>query len=222
MAADSPVPLCSPAQFQEGALGDLVRDYTDQALYDLLAEGTRRCEDVTQRRLTAFTGLTEYSRAEGIDPDEYTDSANLPMDVRSTLSASYAQALGASSLVRHAWVSEFAPRYQDMWQYTDVSVTIVRSYGGTEQLSNAQILSGPEPDTGHVWFQLGQFIPVGSRTMITYSGGYTVATPASLVRACKFMSAYLAVRELNPDANDHDPDQLHNDALMWLEPWMRG
>lgn len=221
MAADSPVPLCSPAQFTESALGDLVRDYSPQALNDLLVEGTRHCEDVTQRRLAPFT-ITEYSRAEGVDPDEYTDSANLPLDIRSTLSASYAQSLGASSLVRHAWVSEFAPRYQDMWTYSDVQVTVIRSYGGTEQLSPAQILSGPEPDTGHVWFMLGQFIPVGSRTKITYSGGYTVAAPASLVRACKFMSANLAVRELNPDATDHDPDQLYNDAMLWLDPWMRG
>jgi hypothetical protein len=219
--ADSPTPLCSPAQFTAGALKDLVKGYTEQALYDLLAEGTRRCEDITQRRLAPFSNVTEYIRAEGIDPDEYTDAANLPMDVRSTLSASYAQALGASSLVRHCWVSEFAPRYQEMWSYSNVSVTIIRSYGGTQQVSPAQILSGPEPDTGHLWFMLGMFLPVGSRIQVTMSGGYTIATPASLVRANKFMAAYLAVRELNPDANDHDPDQLHNDALMWLEPWMR-
>lgn len=221
MAADSPTPLCSPAQFTSGAFADLVRDYDEQGIYDLLAEGTRHCEDLTQRRLAPFTGLTEFIRADGIDPDEYTDAANLPMDIRSTLSASYAQALGASSLVRHSWVSEFAPRYQDMWTYTNVSVTIIRSYGGTQQVSPSQILSGPEPDTGHLWFMLGIFLPVGSRVQVTYSGGYTVATPASLVRANKFMSAFLAVRELNPGATDHDPDQLYDDALKCLGSWMR-
>ena len=218
--ADSPVPLCSPAQFQEGGFGDLVRDYSPQALNDLLLESTRACEDLAERRLAPFT-VTEMARADGIDPDEYTDSANLPMDIRSTLGASYAQALGASSLVRHAWVSEFAPRYQDLWSYSNVSVTIVRSYGGTQNVTPAQILSGPEPDTGHLWFQLGMFLPVGSRVQVAYSGGYTVAIPASLVRACKFMTAYLAIRELNPGATDHDPDLLHSDALMWLTPFMR-
>jgi hypothetical protein len=197
-----------------------VAKFSPQAIYDLLAEGTRHCEDLTQRRLAPFT-MTELSRAEGIDPDEYTDSANLPMDVRSTLSASYAQALGASSLVRHSWVSEFAPRYQDLWTYSNVSVTIIRSYGGTQQVSQAQILSGPEPDTGHLWFMLGIFLPVGSRVQVTYSGGYTVATPAGLVRACKFMSAYLAVRELDPESTAHDPDQLYADALKFLGPWAR-
>ncbi len=218
--ADSPVPLCTAGQFTEAAFGDLVKDWSTQALSDLMIEATRACEDATERRLAPFT-ITELSRADGIDPDEYTDSANLPMDIRSTLGASYAAALGASSLVRHCWLSEFAPRYQDMWAYSDVSVTIVRSYGGTQDVSPAQILSGPEPDTGHLWFQLGIFLPVGSRVQVTYSGGYTVAVPASLVRACKFMAAYLAIRELNPGTTDHDPDQLHADALMWLGAFAR-
>ncbi len=218
--ADSPVPLCSPAQMLTGALADLVRGYSPQGLTDLLIEGTRRCEDLTSRRLAPFT-VTEMSRADGIDPDEYSDSANLPMDIRSVLGASYAQALGASSLVRHAWVSEFAPRYQDMWAYSNVSVTIVRSYGGTQQVSPAQILSGPEPDSGHLWFQLGIFLPVGSRVQVTYSGGYVVSTPASLVRANKWISAEIALRELNPAETDHNPDQLHEAALEWLAPFMR-
>lgn len=218
--ADTVIPLCTSAQFTAGAFSDLVKGYTTQALADLMGEATRACEDATERRLAPFT-ITELSRAEGIDPDEYTDSANLPMDIRSTLGASYAMALGASSLVRHSWVSEFAPRYQDMWAYSNVSVTVIRSYGGTQAVTAAQILSGPEPDTGHLWFQLGMFLPVGSRVQVTYSGGYTTV-PASLVRACKFMAAYLAVRELNPEASDHDPDRLHQDALEWLGPFARG
>lgn len=218
--ADSPVPLCSPEQMQSGAFADLVRGYDRQGLMDLLIESTRLCEDAVGRRLAPFT-ITEMSRADGIDPDEYTDSANLPMDIRSTLGSSYAAALGASSLVRHAWVSEFAPRYQELWTYSNVSVTIVRSYGGTQQVSQAQILSGPEPDTGHLWFQLGIFLPVGSRVQVTYSGGFTVAIPASLVRGTKFMCASLAVRELDPASTDHNPDQLYNDAIKCLQPWVR-
>ena len=218
--ADSPVPLCSPAQFKDGAFADLVKGYTDQGLTDLLIEGTRRCEDVTGRRLAPFDGLTETHRAEGIDPDEYADSANIPLDLQGTLGRSYAYALGASTLVRHCWLNEYAVRNPELWTYSSVSVTIIRSYGGSQVLTASQ-LTGPEADSGHLWFQLGTFLPVGSLIRVAYSGGYTAATPASLVRANKFMSAYLAVKELDPEATDHNPDQLHQDALEWLDPWMR-
>jgi hypothetical protein len=216
--ADSPTPLCTAAQFQSGPYGDLVRDYTPQALSDLLAEATRSCETECSRRLVPFT-KTETHRAEGIDPDEYADSANLPMDLQGTLGRSYAYALGASTLVRHCWLNEYAPVFEDLWSYSNVSVTLVRSYGGSEVLSTAQ-LTGPEPDSGHLWFQLGVFLPVGSLIRATYSGGYTTI-PADLVRAGRFMAAYLAVRDLDPSDSGHDPDQLHTDALMRLANYMR-
>jgi hypothetical protein len=218
--ADTVTPLCSAAQFTEGAFADLVKGYSPTALNDLLIESTRMCEDETGRRLAPFTGLTETHRANDIDPDEYSDAANLPMDIQSVLGASYAQSIGANSLVRHCWLDECAVRYPDMWAYSNVSVTIIRSYGGSQQLAGTQILNGPEPDTGHMWFQLGLFLPVGSRIQVTYGGGYQTM-PASLVRAGKFMTAYLAVRELNPADATHDPDQLHTDALMRLAGWMR-
>lgn len=219
--ADSVVPLCSAAQFTAGAFGDLVSDYSSGALNDILAEATRLCEDETGRRLAPFTGITQTYRATGIDPDEYSDNANLPMDLQGTLGASYASALNASPLVRHMWLQEYAPRYEDMWAYSDVSITVVRSYGGTQELAQANILGGPEPDTGHIWFQLGMFIPVGSRLVATYSGGYTVTVPASLVRACKYMAAWLVVRELDPDDTAHDPDLLLEDAMKILGQWGR-
>lgn len=216
---DSPVPLVSAAQFTEGPYGDLVRGYSDQALADLLSEGTRMCESETGRRLAPFS-VTETHRAEGMDPDEYTDAANLPMDLQGTLGRSYAYALGASTLVRHCWLNEYAPRYQDLWSYSNLQVTIIRSYGGSEILSPAQI-TGAENDSGHIWFQLGLFIPIGSLIRVTYSGGYTVAIPADLVRGCRFMCAYLAVRDLDPADSSHDPDQLHTDALMALANYVR-
>ena len=217
--ADPGVPLCTYAQFTEGPFADLATDIAEPVLNDYLLEGTRMCEDACDRRLVPFT-KTETQRASGIDPDEYSDSANLPMDIRSTLGASYASSLGASSLVRHTWLDEYAPRYTDMWAYSNVTVTIIRSYGGTENLAPAQILNGPEPDTGHLWFQLGQFIPVGSRIQVQYSGGYQ-QFPASLVRANKFMTAYLIIKELNPASTNHNPDELHADALMIMADWAR-
>jgi hypothetical protein len=219
--ADSPVLLCTAAQFSEGAFGDLVRDYSPQALSGLLAEATRECESETGRRLVPFTlTVPETHRAEGMDPDEYTDAANLPMDLQGTLGRSYAYALGASTLVRHCWLNEYAVRYPELWSYSNVQITIIRSYGGSETLTAAQFV-GAENDSGHIWFQLGLFIPIGSLIRVTYSGGYTVAIPADLVRAGKFMAAYLAVRELNPVDSSHDPDQLHADALMILANYMR-
>jgi hypothetical protein len=219
--ADSPIPLCSAAAFTEGPFSDLASQLSDQALSDYLVEGTRLCETETGRRLAPFT-ITETHRADMIDPDEYSDTANLPMDIQSTLGMSYAAAMGASSLVRHCWVDEYACRYQDLWAYSGVSVTIIRSYGGTQILAPTQILNGPEPDTGHLWFQLGLFLPIGSRVRIGYSGGYTIAVPADLVRANKLMTASIIVRELNPEDASHDPDILYTDALKILVNYLRG
>ncbi|HMH94150.1 MAG TPA: hypothetical protein VK586_24100 [Streptosporangiaceae bacterium] len=218
--ADSPVPIVSAATFQAGPYGDLVKGYSAQALSDLLSEATRECESETGRRLVPFTSVPETHRAEGMDPDEYTDSANIPMDIQGTLGRSYAQALGVTTLVRHCWLNEFAVRYPELWSYSSISIQVVRSYGGNQNLSTSQ-WQGAENDSGHVWFQLGQFIPIGSLIRVVYSGGYTVAIPADLVRAGKFMAAYLAVRDLNPAATDHDPDLLHTDALMALANYMR-
>lgn len=223
--ADSPIPLCSVSQFEGGAFADLAAGYTQttgQPLSDILGEATRACEsECGGRRLAPFTGLVETHRASAIDPDEYSDQSNLPMDIQSTLGASYAQAIGANSLVRRVWVDQAAPLYQDLWAYSNVSVKAIRSYGGTQNLQPTQILNGPEPDTGHLWFQLGLFLPVGSRVQVTYSGGYTVAIPGDLVRACKFMAAWMIICELNPEDTNHDPDRLHAAALMILQNYDR-
>ena len=221
--ADSPAPLCTAAQFSSGAFSDLAAGWTastGQPLDDLLTEATRACESECGRRLAPFT-ITESQRAQGIDPDEYADSANLPMDLQGTLGRSYAYALGASTLVRHCFLNEYAPRYQDLWSYSGVSVTIIRSYGGSEVITDTSQIIGPEPDSGHLWFQLGTFLPVGSLIRPTYSGGYTVATPGDLVRACKNMAAWMIVTELNPEDTNHDPDRLHATALMLLQNYDR-
>lgn len=213
--ADSPVPLCTPAQFQSGPYADLVANYSQGALSDLMVEATRACESEAGHRLAPFTSIVETHRAEGMDPDEYTDSANLPMDLQGTLGRSYAYALGASTLVRHCWLNEKPVRYQELWSYQVGGITVVRSYGGSENLAASQYV-GPELDSGHIWFNLGKFIPIGSLIRVTYSGGYTVAVPADLVRACRFMAAWLALTDLNPANTDHDPELLHTNALMLL------
>lgn len=218
--ADSPTPLATPAQMSEGQFADLVRDYSAQALSDLMIEATRTCEGICSRRLAPFT-ITEAHRAEGIDPDEYTDAANLPMDLQGTLGRSYAYALGASTLVRHVWLDEYAVRYPEYWTYSNMSIQIIRSYGGSQPVSQAQILS-TEPDVGHVWFQLGLFLPIGSDVLVTYSGGYNTI-PADLTRACKYMAASIAMSEIDPAAaqSSHDPGELEGRAERILTPYMR-
>jgi hypothetical protein len=217
---DQPVPLCSPANFQASPFGDLVADYDESALADLMAESTRACEAAAGgRRLAPFTNLTETTRADGVDPDEYPAGTSLPMPIQGTIGWSEALALGGGNdLVRHAWLSQRPPRYPDLWQYSDVSVLVIRSYSGTQQYDQAQLLDGPD-NTGHLWFQIGSLVPVGSRVRVTYSGGYAASIPADLVRAGRLMAAWMVISELNPGTTAHDPDWLYGAACKILESY---
>lgn len=219
--ADTMTPLCSPAQFSEGPFGDLVRSYSAQALADLMNQATRACETECARRLVPFTGITETHRLDGMDPDEYTDTGNLPLDIQGSLGASYARALSASTLVRHLWLDQYAAHFPEYWSYSDITLTVVRSYGGSEIFTSNQYV-GPEVDSGHIWFNLGSFIPIGSLGRVTYSGGYATI-PADLVRACQYMAASIAVSELDPmhDQSGHDSNALEAKAVSWLSSYTR-
>lgn len=212
MAADSPVPLATSADMQSGQFADLVRDYSAPDLDQLMIEATRVCEGIAGRRLAPFTAVPETHRATGIDPDEYTDSTSLPMDILGSLGRSYANALGAGDQVRHVWLNEFAPRYPEMWTYSNLRVTILRSYGGSQTVNTASLI-GAENDSGHVWFTLGTFLPLGSLIRATYDGGYTTV-PADLARACKLEAAVLVLGEIDPAGTQfgHDPGALHTQA----------
>ena len=216
---DTGTSLCTYAQFTEGAFSDLVIGFTQAAVNDCLLEATRKCESLTGCRLAPFT-ITEAGRARGIDPDEYAATSNIPVSIQSALGMSEAAALSVTNLVRHHWLREYPPRYQDLWAYSNVSVTVFRSYGGNQAIGTGQIIMGPDQD-GHLWFQLGQFIPVASYFQVTYSGGYTVATPADLLRACKFIAASIVIDELNPESNARNPDRLMELGVRWLAGYMR-
>jgi hypothetical protein len=219
VGTDAPTPLATSAQMLSGRFAELVRDFDPADLDQLMVEATRECEGEVNRRLAPFTQLTESHRAEGIDPDEYADSANLPMDLQGTLGRSYALALGASTLVRHCWLNEYAPRHPEYWEYANVGITIIRSYGGTQTVSAAQLLD-TATDTGHVFFQLGLFLPIGSTIKLTYDGGYQTI-PADLVRAAKYMAASIAANELDPLPSGHDPDMLREKAVNILDAYVR-
>lgn len=205
MPADSPTPLATSADMQAGQFADLVRDYDITTLDQLMIEATRQCEGLCGRRLAPFAGVPESHRAEGIDPDEYTDAAALPMDITGALGRSYANALGAGDQVRHVWLNEFATRYPEMWEYTNLSVVILRSYGGSQDVAQASII-GAENDSGHVWFSLGTFLPIGSLIRLVYGGGYTTV-PADLARANKLIAAVNVLGEIDPAGNQYGHDR---------------
>ncbi|KAB7850126.1 hypothetical protein [Streptomyces mobaraensis] len=221
MTVDSPVPLASAADLAAGQFADLVRDYAPAALDQLMVEATRQCEGIAGRRLAPFTAVPESHRAQGIDPDEYTEATGLPMDIQGTLGRSYADALGPGEQVRHCWLNEFAPRYPEMWTYANLKVTILRSYGGSQSVATASLI-GAEPDSGHVWFSLGTFLPIGSLIRVTYDGGYTTV-PADLARACKLLAASLVLGEIDPAGTQfgHDRGVLTAQAETILSTYQR-
>ncbi|MFK0182077.1 hypothetical protein ACIQVR_39705 [Streptomyces xanthochromogenes] len=205
MAADSPAPLATAADLKAGQFADLVRDYSPTALDELMIEATRQCEGIAGRRLAPFAAVQESHRAQGIDPDEYSDAGSMPMDIQGTLGTSYANALGAGDQVRHVWLNEYAPRYPELWTYANISVMILRSYGGSQDVTISSLL-GPEADSGHVWFSLGTFLPVGSWIRVTYSGGYSTV-PADLGRACKLIAASDVLGEIDPAGTQFGHDR---------------
>lgn len=219
---DSVSPLCSAAQLQEGAFADLTRSFSTQALNDIVVEATRWCETECGRRLAPFTGLTEIHRAEGIDPDEQSAvMGGIPMDIYGSLGASYASALGGvGDMVRHVWLNEHAPHYSSYWTYANVTITVYRSIGGDQVVP---LLLGPDPATGHTWFRLGTFIPLGSIIQAQYDGGYQTV-PADLVRAAKYAAAAICVHELDPISaagHGHDAGSLEELAVSSLAPYAR-
>ena len=218
--ADTVTPLATVAQMSEGAYADLVRSYSQQALTDLMIEATRMCEDHADRRLASFTGLVETQRADALDIEDALD-AYVPLDPTSQLGFSRAMSLGSTLLVRHFWVREFPPRNPEYWTGAISSINLLRSFSGTQTVDVSQVQF--EPDTGHVRFQLGTFVPPGTTIQVTYSGGYSTI-PASLVRACKYMAASIAVAELDPmgQAHGHDPDVLREKAEETLTAFTRG
>lgn len=219
MAADSPTPLATFAQLSEGPFANLVEGYdSPSAQDDLMLEATRACESACDRRFAPFTNVVETQRADALDVEDALD-AYVPLDPTSQLGFSRALSLGSTLLVRHCWVREHPPRYPEMWSGSITSIDLRRSFSGTQDVDVSQIQY--EPDTGHVRFALGTFVPPGTTIVVTYSGGYQTV-PADLARACKYMAASIVVRELDPtQTGGHDPDVLYNNACKALTPYMR-
>ena len=219
MAADSPTPLATVAQFQEGPFANLVDKFSNLAITNIMLTATRNCESACDRRLAPFTGVTESQRAEALDIEDALD-AYIPLDPTSQLGFSRAQSLGSTLLVRHFWTREYPPRYPELWTGSISAISLLRSYSGSQIVDTSTIQY--ETDTGHARFQLGTFVPPGTTIKVTYSGGYQT-TPADLVEACRFMAASIVVKQLDPvdGRSGHDPDALRAEAIGMLGPYAR-
>jgi hypothetical protein len=131
-----PVSLASVADLQR-RYPELVVDLEPTVIADILNEATAHLEDRTGRRLAPFKGHIFQERLFGIDPAEYGNNADMPMDIFGSLGMSQAIALGASTLVRHFWLDQFAPVYPELWTYTIKSMDIYRTYGDTQPIDFA-------------------------------------------------------------------------------------
>jgi hypothetical protein len=197
VAVDRVTPLATPTQMEQSNLRHLIVGLEEEEKRDLMVRATRACESYTSRRLAPFEGLVENHRAEGSDVDE-GGGYGLAGDLAAQLGMAHNRAFAASgSMVRHCWLREFAPIFQDMWEYSDVRVALHHSIGSTDQVGAFSLIGdGPEPDTGHLWFRLGVYLPIGSRVRVTYSGGYKTV-PGDLVQACRLLAAADVVDEDN-------------------------
>ncbi len=218
-----PVTLASVADFKR-RYPELVVDLDPTTIADILVEATSHLEDRTGRRLSPFTGHIYEDRLFGIDPDEYGTNADMPIDIYGSLGISQAIALGASSLVRHFWLDQFAPTYPELWTYDIQSMVIYRTYGDFQVIDfkNGGI-RGPDTTDGHVWLRLGTFSPEGTRVRVVYNGGYTKGIPPSLRRACLFQAAKFVILEFEPQTRQQmNLDEIQKQIDDLIAPWVRG
>lgn len=216
-------PLASANDFQAwGSNAQLVQNtavWTPTALDTLMTRATRSVESRCDRRLAAFTGLLETSRADGVDTDGLADS-DFPLDLVGALGRSQARAYGATSLVRDVWLREYAPVYADLWATTVSSIQLVLAYGGTYDVDPGSV-EGPEPDTGHLRFRLGTFVPAGTTVRVTYSGGYTTV-PDDLEQATILQATKLVLLAAEPELRTGmSTADLDAEILMLLDPYIR-
>jgi len=220
---NDPIALATVADFTK-RFPELVVDLDPTTIADVLVEATAHLEDRTGRRLAPFTGHIYQDRLYGIDPSEYGNNADMPMDIFGSLGLSQAVALGASTLVRHFWLDQFAPVYPELWTYNIQSMTIFRTYGDYQPIDVLHGgIHGPDVTDGHVWLRLGTFAPEGSRIQVVYDGGYTAGIPASLRRACLFQAAKFVILEFEPQTRrEMNLDEIDKQVDNLIMSWIRG
>lgn len=199
---------------------EILRNVTDPtAQTRLMAQATRSIENQCERRLAPFTGVTESQRAIGVDQGVLAGS-DMPLDLTGALGRSQALAFSSTNMVRDIWLREYAPVLPDMWAYTVTQIQLVRAYGDTELVTPSSV-EGPEPDSGHIRFRLGTFIPEATTVRVTYDGGYQ-QTPEDLQLACIYRAFKFAVVGSEPETRkDMSTAELDAEVLTLISPYIR-
>lgn len=219
----SPLPLATAAQFQR-RFPSLIKSGSasdPDELAQLMVEATAFIEDSTDRRLTPFTGHVFTDTLRGLNPDEYGDNADSPLDIYGSLGLSQANAFGTDDLVRNWWIDQTAPHYPELWTYDIASINLYLTFGNTIAVDPTSI-EGPQKDTGHARFRLGTFAPEGTTIEVIYGGGYTVGIPPSLSRLCLYQAAKFVMLDMEPqDRDKHNFQEIDTQCLMLLANWSR-
>ena len=201
------IPLATPSDLVDGPLANVVRSLTASQQQKLCVRASRAIETYCQRRLTPFT-ITETCRALDVDAEETWDAVVM-LDPQSELALSRAQSLGATALVRHIWLKQYPPVWNELWQGSITSITILRAIAGSQVIQGNDLSSLQyEQDTGHVRFYYGAYIPPGSTIATVYSGGYS-PVPDELIQACVLRATKMALVTLDPEERTgHDLDVI--------------
>ena len=215
-----PITLATAADFTK-RYPSLAQDKDTVLLEEFAVEATDHIEDLVGRRLAPFQNQIWQDRLFGIDSQEYGQAESAPMDWAGSLGASYANALGSSQLVRHFWLDNFAPAHPELWTYDVQSITLYLTYGNSLSVP-LENLRGPDVTDGHIWFPIGTFAPIGTRIEVIYSGGYTVAIPPALKRACLMQMAKFVIVDNEPQMRSGmNTDELDMQITSLLAPWAR-
>ena len=220
-----PAPLATAADFV-ARMPMVAKNYDELVIAETMVEATDHIENMVGRRLAPFSGHTYEDRLFGIDPDEMGNggSPTMAMPWAGSLGTSYSNALGAGQLVRHFWLDQFAPFHPELWTYSIQSIVLDLTYGNemTIDFSNGG-LTGPSATDGHCWMRIGTFCPVGTRVKVVYGGGYTVAVPPALKRACIFQAAKFLMMDAEPMLRQQmNTDELDAQIVSILASWARG
>lgn len=188
-------PLAQASDFDATPLAEIIRDMSTQQQTSLLIKASRSIEAYCERRLSPFS-ITETHRADDFDVEDQDADYAGPLPSSALLGMSRARSMGgASTLVRTLNLREWPPLWPDLWVGSVTSVTAYPPLAGSVSVATSGIQF--EPDTAHIRFALGTYIPMGSTVAVVYSGGYN-PVPDELVQACLFEAAEQAFIWISP------------------------
>jgi hypothetical protein len=215
-------PIASADTLTSGGLAYIVRGSSPAALDALMVRASRTVENRCQRRFSPFVNLVESHVAEGVTFDGGwggSPGADALGFFTGALAMRGGRGMGQEN-VTEFWVDQVAPHRPELWQYTALSVSIIRPYSAALVLG-AQVI-GPQPDTGHVRFPTGTYCPPGSTIIVTYSGGYTLGFPEDLVQATRLTAAKTLILEIEPQNRPGlDTADLDAEITDLLAPYAR-